>query len=462
MPVPLDVFWDVQSLAFPASGTFDVLAELGGNTPVGAIFLCTHSPALNNGSPALGSSLSIGFTDGTNHVCVTNSYEERGNQASDVKNSGYSDEVAALFDPAGSGGNDDVNINWDSWRTTAQTGTSQTGVRLNVGLNTAGWTTRPITVMLFAGTDVDFAVGVTALSTTDTWVDETSPGFEPDIVLALVNDAFGSTARNGYFYSFGIVHNEGGGSVNAHYGGWFTQDQDDPNIGNKEADTTADHCGLHFTGSFTDQDEVECGQFDSSGMSFRARGADATDDVGWCAIALGGLEIELRTAALTEGSGTIHRETGFGSGFTPGWMLLNMGVGPWTTPGDSDLQTGVGLHARNCVTGVMGHGFAVGDGTLNLTSTTASISHIDGLAESVSGIRDFSFAGYESLVGGQDHNGELTHLKFFDGIMEWFSWGGLPKGDHDLILAVQDPRQDIQPLLADKMLELQQNPSFRM
>lgn len=461
MAAPPDIFWDVQTVNFPASGTFDVLAELGGNTPVGAIFLCSHAPGINGGSSAQGSSVSIGFTDGTNQVCVTNTYEERSQQASDVKNCGYNDEVAALFLPEGNGNADDVNINWDSWRTTVDTGTSQTGVRLNVTKNTPGWTLRPITVMLFAGTDVDFAVGVTALSTQDTWVDETGPGFEPDIVLALVNNEFAASERAGYFYSFGIVHNEGGGSVTAHYGGWFTQDNDDPNIGNKEADTTANHCGLHFTGSYTDQDEVECGQFDSSGMSFRARGADATDDVGWCAIALGGLGIDLRSVDLNEGSGTERKETGFG--FTPGWMLLNMGVGEVVGPQDTWLQFGVGLHARNQKTGVIGHGWAQGDGSLNETFTISSVLHLDGLEDGTdSGLRDFAFAGYESTVAGQDVNGELTHLRFGDDHMRWFGWGGLPSGDHDLILAIEDPRPEILPLLGNEILKRRVNPLVRM
>lgn len=458
MGVPLDIFWDVQVVTMPTSGTFDIIADLGGNTPVGAIFLANGGDAINDDSQGEGCMPSIGFTDGTNQICVANVSEHLSNR-SDHKNAGYSDEVVAMFNPSGSGGVDDLNINFDQWLTTTDTGTDQTGVRLNVGKNNDSFT-KGIAVWLFAGTDVQFAVGSTALSTQDTWVDETGPGFEPDIVIALVNDAFGSTERAGYFYSLGIVHN--GTSVVGHYTSFFREDNGDPPDCNKESDTTANHCGMHHTGSFLNTHEVECGQFDSSGMSFRARDADATDDVGWCAIELGGLQIDLRDYPFwTENFGDPHEES---FSFQPGAMMMLRGCGFGTNgQNNSEMEQHVGMNARNQVNGV------VSSGGISFDSTAASTNHrcsgvvLDGLAESVAVTADFTFSGDLDQVGG-GVSSELTHLEFREfGAIHWRGIGPFSSVicDHNVMLVIEDPRPPVN-LLGDVVRKRRTNPLVRM
>lgn len=458
MAVPLDIFWDVQVVTYPTSGTFDILADLGGNTPVGAIFLANGGDAINDDSQGQGCMPSIGFTDGTNQICVTN-VEEHLSGRSDCKNAGYNDEVVAAFNPAGSGGADDVNINFDSWRTTAQTGTDQTGVRLNVGKNTDSFT-KGIAVMLFAGADVQFAVGSTALSTQDTFVDETGPGFEPDIVLCVVNNAFGGTERGGHFFSFGIVHN--GVSVTAHYTSFFREDNGDPPDTNKESDTTANHCGMHHTGSFLDTHEVECGEFDANGMSFRARNANATDDVGWCAIELGGLQIDLREYALwTENFGDPHEES---FSFHPGAMMMIRGAGFGTFgQGSSRMFSHVGMQARNQVNGVVSSGGISFDCDADSTNHRAGGVVFDGLAESVASTADFTFSGSLDIVGGGVGD-ELTHLEFRED--NTIHWRGIDEFsaavcDHNMMLVIEDPRPP-NNLFGNLVRKRRTNPLVRM
>lgn len=453
-----DVWWSVEVVQYPTTGTFDILADLGGNTPVGAIFLSNGGSDINvsNGECMP----SIGFTDGTNQICVTNSAED-GSAKSDFKNAGYNDEVVAGFNVNGNGGADDVNINFVQWLSTTDTGTDQTGVRLNVGKNTDSFQ-KFIACWLFAGTDVDFAVGSTALSTQDTWVDETGPGFEPDVVFCLVNDAFGSTERNGFFYSVGIVHN--GTSVTAGYGAWFSEDAQDGNDTTKESDTTANHCGMHFTGNFLNPHEVECGQFDTSGMSFRARNANATDDVGWCAFTVGGLQIDLSTYALfTENMATRHTEI---LPFQPGAMLFLRGVGPGTDgAGDSDLFTAVSFHARNQVTGVIGNGCIDQDAGANVGGHESVGIVLDGLEEGTNAeLEDFAFSADGRKFNFNEFD-ELTHLEFREGnAITWLGWNEFSAVmcDHNLILVIEDPRPPTDLILGDVVRKRRTNPLMRM
>lgn len=442
-----------------STGTFDILVDLGGLTPKAAIFFYMMTTEANLQDGVGQNYGSLGFTDGTNHVCYTCGAEDNSNR-SDHKSRGYTNEVCGWFNSAGSGAEDDVQINFDSWRTTAQTGTDQTGVRLAMGKNNDGFAF-VVGAIFFAGSDFQAAVGVTALSTQDTFVDETSPGFQPEVVIGITAPNFSDTTTDGFHHSVGIAYHDGA-SLTSFYTAVFGEDNGDPADSNKEADITADHFGMHFTGSYTAQDEVEIGQFDSSGFSLRARGADATDDVGWIAMDFGGtLGIDLRDLPLYPDPATTYTETGFG--WTPGLLFCITGVGPGTDPvANQDHRETMAAHCRNRVTGnreTIGkhNGWDAGGGNHNAAGGT-NVGEVRGQT-----VNDLAWCYAISVITFNGNEEWDLPLFFGDGFRHFVLGAGVTQiSDHQILLALQDPLPPLSPeLLAAPELFIAP-PSFRM
>ncbi len=456
-----NIFYAIGYAEHPSgsTGTFDILVDLGGLTPKAAIFFYMPTSEANLQASTSANYPSLGFTDGTNQVCYVHGAENLSNR-SDHKSRGYTAEVAAHFTATGSGGADDVQINFDSWRTTAQTGTSQTGVRLAMGKNNDS-VTFVVGALFFAGSDFQAAVGVTALSTQDTFVDETGPGFQPEVVIGITAPNFSDTTTDGFHHSIGIAYHDGA-TLTSFYDALFAEDNGDPADSNKEADITADHFGMHFTGSYTAQEEVEIGQFDSSGFSLRARGANATDDVGWIAMDFGGvLGIDLRTTPLWVVDQQLEEETGYG--FYGGLLFCLSGVGVGTDPAaNQDMKHTLCAHVRNRTTGkretIGTHcGFDAG----NTTHRAAGAGNVgEARAQTVN---DFSW-NYDISVVGFGGSSEWEFPTFHADGYTVFVFGNQSAQvmDHNIILGIQDPLPPLSPELLAAPELFTAPPSFRM
>jgi len=456
-----NIFYAIGYAEHPSgsTGTFDILVDLGGLTPKAAIFFYLPDTEAALQTAGATNYPSLGFTDGTNQVCYTHGAEDNSGR-SDHKSRGYTAEVAAHFNASGSGGDDDVQINFDSWRTTAQTGTDQTGVRLAMGKNNDS-VTFVVGALFFAGSDFQAAVGVTALSTQDTFVDETSPGFQPEVVIGITAPDFSDTTTHGFHHSLGFAYHDGASLV-SFYDAIFGEDNGDPADSKKTADATANHFGMHFTGSYLAQDEVEIGQFDSSGFSLRARGADATDDVGWIAMDFGGvLGIDLRTLPLSTSFNLTENIDGFG--WQPGLLFSLNGIGEGTdASGSQDMRMTMAATVRNRVTGkaetIGTHcGWDAGGTNHNAAGGTNV-----GEARSET-VQDFSWSYSISVIGFNASEEWLLPEFHGDGYTN-FVTGNQPTQimDHNLLLGIQDPAPPLSPeLLAAPELFIAP-PTFRM
>ena len=219
---------------------------------------------------------------------------------------------------------------------------------------------------------------------------------------------------------------------------------------------------MHFTGSYTVQDEVEIGQFDSSGFSLRARGADATDDVGWIAMDFGGvLGIDLRTLPLSTAFNVTENIDGFG--WQPGLLFSLNGVGVGTdAPEDQDMRMTMGATCVNRVTGaretIGTHcGWDAG-GTNHNAAGGTNVGEARGNT-----VQDFSWIYSISVIGFNASEEWLAPSFHGDGYTN-FVTGDQPTVimDHNLLLAIENPNPTLSPELQAAPELFIAPPTFRM
>ena len=150
-----------------ATGTQDfTTTDLGGLTPVGALFIITKATA--DGTPADHAIVGIGAATGSSERWACSVTSEHGVSATDTNRRAMTDECVCLISEGT--GTVDGEADFDSFITN--------GVRINWG--NAPASAYLVTVLLLAGTDTSAYAGVfTGHASTNGVTDVTDPGFQP-------------------------------------------------------------------------------------------------------------------------------------------------------------------------------------------------------------------------------------------------------------------------------------------
>ncbi len=300
----------VRQAALTSTGTQDYTSS-GFGTAKGAIFIVTQG--VTDGTAANHINLSLGWTDGTRDRCL-NKQREDGVTTTDSRRKSASSVILML----------NTNGNGTTLAEAAFSAFITDGVRIN-------WTTVDsaflVTCILLGGSDLSIYAGHAAVPTTaSSSTDVTDPGFEPDIVLVATSDGIAIDSANGASWnenSFGVVHNDGGGTITNR--GIFDQYQDSVTTTNPSAYYSATYClgDLNTTGGTT-QWEASLTAFDSSGFSITTSGtggATSTDAI-YLALKFANHSSGVITHTTPTSTGN-DAETGFG--FTPQFVMMGMG-----------------------------------------------------------------------------------------------------------------------------------------
>lgn len=245
--------------------TFTASQSIG--TPQAVIFVVTNATLLDTSSSMY--NISIGFTDGTNQVCIL-ARSRNGQTNAEANKRAMTDEVMALMDGTGTD-NISAEANFKSFGTDSVT----------VTWGNTCEATNEIIVVLFAGIDDAYCGTFTSSASEDGEVDVTAPGFEPDQVYFIgnggsIDDSSAVTAR----LSFGVVDNDGAS----------TYPQGSHNQGSKDVVSTSDVFALAHNARVTRNlygsslfGAIEVDNFDSSGFSSFTR-ETAENEVGYLAL----------------------------------------------------------------------------------------------------------------------------------------------------------------------------------
>lgn len=256
-----------------STGTQDI--TIGGfGTPKAALFICTIATA--DGTPVSDYGYSFGASTGaSNEWCVFFS-DENGVGTTDRRGATESDRVVRI-NQIGTH-TVDGDANFSAWITD--------GVRID-------WQTAPsaawlLTVVLFTGTDLSAHANYASLGNAlNNAVNVTDPGFEPELVItACFAGQAVDTTQSLIKPSFGVVHNDGGGTVTQGCAAWYGS--------NGSGTSTADGRLTETYGIMeTDSDALliwggEFDTFDNSGFTVTTRIAGSGNtDMFYLALGLG-------------------------------------------------------------------------------------------------------------------------------------------------------------------------------
>lgn len=183
-----------------SSGDQDFVTDrLDGLVP--KAILLYGSKATSLGGEGLDELDHYGMADGTNQYAIS-SIEEDGSNYNDTDRSMVDDACLMYTSTHGP----DFEVSFVSFLSTTDTGTQETGVRLN--FDSAPGDAYLFTIVFLAGADLDVAVGATSIPTDG--VGTVSPGFDADVTLLFSNarTSFG-TGADGHLFSQGWVVNDG-------------------------------------------------------------------------------------------------------------------------------------------------------------------------------------------------------------------------------------------------------------
>jgi hypothetical protein len=184
-----------------STGTQDITIS-GFGTPKAAMFICTLATA--DGTPVSGYMISYGAATGASNEWCVMFQDEDGQATTDRRGATESDRVIRMNNTADSTIDGDAEFN--SWITD--------GVRID-------WQTAPsaawlLTVILFTGSDLSAHANYADLGDSlNNAVNITDPGFEPALVLSACFCQHGADSSTPATLraSFGLIHNDGGGSI---------------------------------------------------------------------------------------------------------------------------------------------------------------------------------------------------------------------------------------------------------
>lgn len=290
----------VIPFTFPTgTGTFDITdaTQLGGQTPVAALFITNRTTALDTEIATSG--LCIGMTDGVSQYLY--GQNDVDNQASSTtrRRSSITDCAGAFDAVTGSTSNFETRAQFDSFITN--------GIRLNKSVGSIA--SRGIAI-LFAGPSVQGKVGLIATTFDDSpALDVNTVGFNPDILFMMDRDAlfwnsdtsstadgilaFGIATRNGEQMSFSLSQNTGAAT------GGNQKTRIDDNVVMRLMDDTG-----------ADKHVMTVSAFDGSGFSIQTAGSTTSNDIPYLAINLAGDEARLVTFTTPTSTGVVSTVSG--------------------------------------------------------------------------------------------------------------------------------------------------------
>lgn len=303
----------VQAALNTTTGTQDFTADLGGNTPKAAILILTYGTT--NGTVVDHFGYSISFTDGTNELSAEMTHEH-GVGTTDVDKRLSSTKIAQIMLPGEATRAIDCEADFSQWLSTTDTGDSTSGIRINI--TNAPASALLLTVILFAGSDLQAHAGVEALGNVGVATDVTAPGFRPQIVFAACTEGVVGASANGRF-SFGVAVDSGGitqrcialmdnnGNATSFPSGFLST------VG-ACAETTSG--GVAWTGSVSN--------FDANGFSVTPLTGNAGSDMIYLALDVGDTGVWCGTVDAPTLTGSDWTETG--PGFTPQLGILGLSM----------------------------------------------------------------------------------------------------------------------------------------
>lgn len=241
----------------PASGTFD-LTKSGFGTPKGAIIL--FSTATSKATKKAEVNYSIGFTDGTSHVCGAAACFPRSGSQETRSVWAYRNDRVGQLATNGSAWGDKKSITFNSWITD--------GIRLevSVGSDTGFY----VTVLLIGGTG-NIKVGNQNMNAQDVATNYTGASFEPTAMIGLYTARDINTVSSGtgsdYIHLGAYNGTDQGGC-----GWWSIDGQWIPTAGTKTSEIMS---ATRIAG--TTNANIEMTSFNSDGWTAYARDGNPAD-----------------------------------------------------------------------------------------------------------------------------------------------------------------------------------------
>lgn len=319
-----------------ASGTRD-FTKAGFGTPTAALVFATRATSASNPYTTK-NGISIGFWDGTNQHCT--GLNTRDNNSSPTGNFSFrrysTSNIIFIPDDQSSPSND----------VSATIASTTDGVTITTTAHVSE--DSYIVVVLFKGTTNEY-VGTATLSSTT--VDNTAPGFKPDLVFVLSNNNGNANHTSSGRINFGVAHNSSTDVVTQ--GGIMTHSQGGATAGTQR-------CRTRISDSYVASEEtntstnwtLDLGSFDSSGFTFNSSTSNS-DVVLYMAIELD--DPDDAAVVFDDAKTSTGTEASTSAGFEP--QILGM-MASGQTAYDSPSQIG-------------SIAFGVGD-----TTTEASIAYV--------------------------------------------------------------------------------------
>jgi len=293
-----DVTIGVQRTTLPTSSTTHDVTVSGIGTPSAAIFIFYRDTGTAGNANQQDCVMGYGFTDGSNHF---SSYADWDDSASNHGGArAQSTSYVAMLDHYGS-----ANAAFNSWITD--------GVRLDV-TNGSGLTGCHVDLILFAGDDVNAAVGDFQVpGSTGSTTTISSLSFQPKLIFATTAGIANATNQSQSVISFGVAHDAESGIVQSVLSRGAASNTRSLAVVRRNDG----FCAQAYTQGTPWRQEVT--SFNSDGFTVTERDSSAgSDDVGFLAVDLGshGVVLEPNYGTPTStGTDTIA------SSFTPGFLL---------------------------------------------------------------------------------------------------------------------------------------------
>lgn len=300
-------------------------SKMQGVSPDAAIQITTY--ATSNDTETAHAELSIGFTDGTDEVCVYFNSED--NQATTDTVRGMASKFMQLTVPGIFGS--DIEASHSAF--------ISNGIELNItNAPDAAYLTH---LLLFGGTTVEAKVGTIITGQPNTEMDINTVGFEPDVVFFIDADRDQDQEVSDNYGSFGIAYN---GSPLQQRAIEFEDDEGDAATAARGSYITS-----YALGKLNDY-RIEVGNFDSDGFSIWVRNAGA-NSIGYLALKLPDKSVSLSTLATQPFTGS---------------QELDLAVNP------DMVVAGISMNGTQNTTNTTGEAFPVGfwlaDGTDEYTT----------------------------------------------------------------------------------------------
>jgi len=299
----------VQVAAPTSTGTQDITTtELGGLTPKAALFFMsggvTDDAAVDHGR------IAFGATDGTREWYM-GARSEDGVGTTETTRGAHTTGLIGLID---------TNLKAKDSEAAFVTFIAN-GIRID-------WTNAPsvahkLTVVFFAGTDLEVFADVVDPGLQDVGLNITAPGFEPDAIFTGFNNrAFDSGMDDGvgghHEYGFGVSQNPGDSGI-ADGVGQSNNDRDGRASTEVTSSVANDRSAFHVKDG-TYRRTIELSDFDASGFTATARDTDG-QEFGYLALACPDTNI---TIGIYDTPTSTGNDSKTGVGFEPDTVLFGL------------------------------------------------------------------------------------------------------------------------------------------